>query len=88
VDTAEGKCPPEIPDADDADDKPDDHGHSTNRPAYRRRHVIFFVLRMISQWTAALFYLAVSPVLRFAVKACLTPAACFAGSHSTLPMQL
>lgn len=61
------KFPIQVPDNDDSDENPDERGHSNNKPAYYRRQIRFFFWRMISQYITALFYLAISPVLRFAL---------------------
>lgn len=56
-----------IPSPDDSPGQPDERGHSNHRQGYLRRQVRAFIYRMLSQLIAGLFYLAVSPVIRFAL---------------------
>lgn len=61
-------CTPVVlPAPDDAPGAPDDRGHGTHRLGYQRRQTRAFLYRMMSQLIAAAFYLAISPVLRFAL---------------------
>lgn len=45
--------------------KPEDRGHSANVGSYRRRQFRFWIWKVVSQATAQLFYLVLSPVLRY-----------------------
>jgi uncharacterized membrane protein len=43
----------------------DDRGHSNQRPGYHRRQIQFFLLKMLSQMSAACFFLIVAPTIRY-----------------------
>lgn len=42
----------------------DDRGHSAHHPGYRRRQLRFLVMKLFSQLTSYLIFLALVPVLR------------------------
>lgn len=57
----------EVPPPDESAGQSDDRGHGNHRLGYLRRQTRAFFYRMASQIVAAVFYLAVSPLIRFGV---------------------
>ncbi|GAB0489727.1 hypothetical protein MMPV_000952 [Pyropia vietnamensis] len=65
VNAFKGNFPiPPIPEP-DYSFKPEDRGHSANVGSYRRRQFRFWIWKVVSQLTANLFYLVLSPVMRY-----------------------
>ncbi|KJE88446.1 hypothetical protein CAOG_00103 [Capsaspora owczarzaki ATCC 30864] len=62
---------------------PNDRGHSNNRTGYLRRQTRFFLWKVLSQMSGIIFYLSISPVLRFGVNAQSYPFA----ENSTHPVR-
>eukprot|EP00210_Caulerpa_lentillifera_P008594 g8198.t1 len=51
--------------AEESDLDPDDRGHSNQHPGYRRRQMRFLAWKLLSQFSAGIFFLVNIPVLRF-----------------------